>query len=86
MKTGQDYFIEFKKELESYNDEELIKRFNEEVDNKGSGTARFSFLSALHYEFGLRGFDFSEIGNADSLSFKDKITLINKTISKKGVQ
>ena len=82
MKTGQDYFIEFQKQLKSYNDEELINRFNEEVGNKGWGTARASFLSALHEEFNLRGFDYSVIGDTNSLSFKNKITLINKTIKK----
>ena len=82
MKTGQDYFIEFQKQLKSYNDTELISRFNEEVGNKGWGTARASFLSALHEEFNLRGFDYSAIGDTESLSFKDKITLICKTIKK----
>ena len=82
MKTGQDYFIEFQKKLKTYNDTELISRFNEEVGNKGWGTARSSFLSALHEEFNLRGFDYSAIGDTESLSFKDKITLICKTIKK----
>ena len=51
MKTGHDYFVEFQKQLESYNDEELINRFNGEVNNRGSGSARFSFLATLHHEF-----------------------------------
>lgn len=82
MKTGHDYFVEFQKQLESYNDEELINRFNGEVNNRGSGSARFSFLAALNHEFIQRGFDYSEIGDSNSLSFKDKVTLKNKIIKK----
>jgi len=33
MKTGHDYFVEFQKESESYNDDELISRFNAEANN-----------------------------------------------------
>jgi len=80
MKTGHDYFIEFQKQLESYRDIELISRFNEEVNNAGSGSARYSFLAALHHEFIRRGFDYSEIGDSDSLSFKQKVTLKNNAI------
>jgi hypothetical protein len=51
------------------------------VGNSGSGTARFSFLAALHQEFIRRGFDYSEIGDANSLSLKHKVTLENKRIT-----
>jgi hypothetical protein len=81
MKTSQEYFVEFQKQLQSYNDTELISRFNEEVGNSGSGTAHFSFLAALHQEFIRRGFDYSEIGDANSLSLKHKVTLENKRIT-----
>ena len=40
MKTSHEYFVEYQKQLQSYNDTELISRFNAEVGNKGSGTAR----------------------------------------------
>ena len=66
MKTGKDYFIDFKKDLKKYTDDQLIARFNLEVNNKGSGTARFAFLAALHSEFNRRGFDYSEIGDKKS--------------------
>jgi hypothetical protein len=81
MKTGNEYFVEFREQLESYTDDELIDRFNDEVNNGGSGTARFSFLAALHHEFIRRGFDYSEIGDANSISFKHKVTLENKRIN-----
>lgn len=82
MKTGHDYFVEFQKQLEFDSDIELIDRFNEEVNNVGSGSARYSFLAALHHEFIRRGFNYSVIGDSDSLSFRDKITLKYKTIKK----
>ena len=80
MKTGHDYFIKFQKQLESYSNAELIHRFNEEVNNGGSVSARYSFLATLHYEFIRRGFDYSEIGDSDSLSFKQKVTLESNAI------
>ena len=75
MKSSHDYFVEFQKQLESYNDMELVASFNGEVNNKGSGTARFSFLAALHQEFIRRGFNYSEIGDEKSISVKHKIIL-----------
>jgi hypothetical protein len=81
MKTSHEYFVEFQKQLQSYNDTELINRFNAEVGNKGSGTTRFAFLAALHQEFIHRDFDYSEIGDENSLSFKHKVTLENKRIT-----
>jgi hypothetical protein len=80
MKTGHDYFDEYQKQLGYYSNVELIDRFNEEVNNGGSGSARYSFLAALHHEFIRRGFDYSEIGDSDSLSFKQKVTLENNAI------
>ena len=80
MKTGHDYFVEYQKQLGYYSNVELIDRFNEEVNNGGSGSARYSFLAALHQEFIRREFDYSEIGDADSLSFKQKVTLESNAI------
>ena len=51
------------------------------MGNKGSGTTRFAFLAALHQEFIRRDFDYSEIGDENSLSFKHKVTLENKRIT-----
>ena len=82
MKTSHDYFNDFEKDLKKYTDEQLLARFNLEVNNKGSGTARFSFLAALHNEFDRRGIDYSEIGDKESLSFRDKITLEDEIIKK----
>ena len=82
MKTSHDYFNDFENDLKKYTDEQLVAMFNREVNNKGSGTARFSFLAALHNEFNRRGFDYSEIGDKKSLSFRDRITLENKIIKK----
>ena len=81
MKTSHEYFVEFQKQLQSYNDTELISRFNAEVGNKGPGTTRFAFLAALHQEFIRRDFDYSKIGDENSLSFKHKVTLENKRIT-----
>lgn len=50
------------------------------MGNNGWGTAIASYLAAIHQEFNKRGIDFSQIGKATELSFKNKIELIEKVI------
>lgn len=80
--TGKGYFEKFGQELSMLTDIELIDKFNQEVETEGWGTARASYLAAIHQEFNNRGFDYSEIGNEHELSFKNKIELIGKVIFK----
>jgi hypothetical protein len=82
MKTSQDYFVEYQKRFENYNDMEILDAFNSLVNNAGTGTARFSYGAALHHEFIRRGYDYSAVGDSDSLSFRDKIRLEDRTIIK----
>lgn len=63
---------EFIKKLNKMNDEQLIDSFNKDVSNMGWVGARARFHSALHEEFENRGFDYSIIGNKNSLSFSKK--------------
>jgi hypothetical protein len=82
METVINYFVEYQKRFENYNDKQLLKSFNREVNNAGSGSARFCYLAALHEEFIRRGYDYSAIGDSKSLSFRDKIRLKDNTIIK----
>ena len=66
-------------------DKQLIDSFNREVGNPGWTSSRASYLSALHQEFNDRGYDYSDIGNAGSLNFKNKIELLNKKIKIVGI-
>lgn len=77
---GKFHFDEYSQKLSENSDLEQIEKFNLEVGNNGWGTARASYLAAIHQEFNKRGFDFSQIGNATELSFKNKIELIEKVI------
>jgi hypothetical protein len=77
---GRYYFEEYAQKLSTISDLELIEKFNLEVGNNGWGTARASYLAAIHQEFNRRGFDYSQIGNVKELSFKNKIELIEKVI------
>lgn len=61
--------------FETYSDIELLEAFNSEVWNKWWTSARAEFLSGIHREFEKRWFDYSEIWDSESLSFKNKITL-----------
>ena len=61
---------------------EFRDSFNKDVGNPGWVGARARFHAALYEEFENRGFDFSAIGNKNSLSFADKIKLIGKKIVK----
>lgn len=78
----QRLYQECKEELQGMSDEQLIDSFNKDVGNPGWVGARARFHSALYAEFEDRGFDFSAIGNKNSLSFADKIKLIGKKIVK----
>jgi hypothetical protein len=82
MMTGKGYFEKFGQELSKLTDIELVDKFNQEVDTEGWGTARASYLAAIHQEFNKRRFDYSEIGNEHELSFKNKIELKGKVIFK----
>lgn len=80
MKSGIEYYNEFKARQEKYSDKELIEAFNGQVNINAWGTARASYLSAIHKEFDDRNFDYSSIGDESSLSFKNKISIQGKTI------
>jgi hypothetical protein len=58
----------------------MIAAFNEEVGKKGWVSARGTYMAAIHKEFENRGFDYSEIGNDASLSFKNRVKLVKKKI------
>ena len=77
---GELYFEKFIKRFNNRTDEELIEYFNQEVGNGGWGTARASYLAAIHHEFNNRNFDYSDIGNEKELSFKNKITLVKRKV------
>lgn len=78
----QRLYEECKEQLQKMSDEQLIDSFNKDVGNPGWVDARARFHSAIHEEFERRGFDFSIIGNKNSLSFANRITLIGKRIVK----
>lgn len=73
----------FKQYMRGFNkcsDERIIECFNEEVGKGGWGTARASYLGALHEQLNIRKFDYSEIGDKGSYSLKRKVKLVGKTI------
>ena len=70
-----------KTRFETYSDIELLETFNKEVWNKWWTSARAEFLSELHTEFDNRLFDYSNIWDSKSLSFKNNITLRWKIIN-----
>lgn len=69
-----------KTRFETYSDIELIEAFNKEVWNKWWASARAEYLSELQTEFNNRWFDYSEIGDKNSLSLKKEIKLNQKKI------
>jgi len=79
--TYEKYLEKFKK----MDDKQLIESFNREVGNPGWTNFRANYLSALHQEFNNRGYDYSDIGGAGSLSIKNKIELLDKKIKIVGV-
>ena len=78
---SEQYYLEFKESLKSLTDQELIDAFNKEVGIDAWVTMRASYLAAMHSEFVRRGYDFSDIGDESSLSFKNKIKLEDKKVN-----
>lgn len=62
-------------------DIEVIKAFNNQVGNLGWTSSRASYLAALHLEFDERGWNYSEIGDARGLSYRNEVYLVGKKIS-----
>ena len=60
----------------------IIKAFNKEAGNCGWGTARASYLEALHKQLDKRNFDYSEIGDEGSMSLKSKIKIEGNVLKK----
>lgn len=81
----QKQLNEFQKRFKAMNDEELIATFNGDVGKPGWVAARSRFHYAIHEEFRNRGFDYSDIFNNNSFSWKNKIKLIGKKIIKQKV-
>lgn len=85
MKTEKPLPIQlYEQYMERFNkctDQEIIKAFNREAGNGGWGTARSSYLAAMHHQFDKRNFDYSEIGDKGSMSLKSKIKLEGKVVS-----
>jgi len=80
MNLPQELFHKFMEQLNKCSDEEIIQNFNYEVGNGGWGTARASYLGALHEQLNIRNFDYSEIGDKKSYSLANKVELVGKTI------
>ena len=76
----QELFEEFNLRFDSYSDEEMVKAFNGQVGNQGSGTAKMSFLRAIRSQMIKRKIDFSEIGDEKSMSYANKVVLKGKKL------
>lgn len=70
----------FRQRMQQHGDQELIGLFNQEVGKPGWGTARVCYLAAIHAEWTVRGFDFSLVGDAQGLSFRHKVRLVDGVI------
>ena len=81
----RDRINEYLEQFKEITDEELIRRFNEQVGVRGWVSARGAYVAAIHVEFDRRGFDYSLIGDSISLSFKNKIKLVGKKIVYSGM-
>ena len=67
----------FAKELAGLSDEQLVARFNAEVGNRGTGTARSYFLTCLRMEIESRSFDASVVIKDESFSLANRVQLVS---------
>jgi len=74
-------YEQYTERLDQKTDQEIIKAFNREAGNCGWGTARASYLGALHKQLDKRNFDYSQIGDSSAMSIKSKIKLVGKVVS-----
>lgn len=75
MNLAQKLFKQYTERLNNYSDQEIVKALNSEVGKGGWGTARASFLGALHEQLNIRELDYSEVGDKRRLSFKRMVRL-----------
>lgn len=80
---AQKYFEEYTERFNTCTDAEIILAFNKEVGVSGWGTARASYIAAIHSELDRRKFDYTELGDVKSLSFKYHIILDGMRIKKR---
>lgn len=64
-------------QLSALTDQELVKRFNKEVEKQGWGSSRAHYLVALIEEFKARQIDYSLIKSYNGVSFRRKVLLRN---------
>ena len=70
METAKEYCDYFSKDLLNLTDEEFVSRFNESVGIKAFGISRSGYLWAIEEELKRRKFDYSNIGDDQSISYK----------------
>lgn len=78
LELFEEYFSKF----DSFSDKEIVEAFNGQVGNQGSGTAKMSYLRAIKSQFEKRNFDFSEVGNNQKMSYRNKVHLKGKKLYK----
>ena len=80
MELPQKLFKQYMRGFNKCSDERIIECINEEVGKGGWGTARASYLGALHEQLNIRNFDYSEIGDKGRMSIAKKVKLEGKKI------
>jgi hypothetical protein len=80
MELPQKLFKQYMRGFNKCSDERIIECLNEEVGKGGWGTARASYLGALHEQLNIRNFDYSEIGDKGRMSIAKKLKLVGKKI------
>lgn len=81
---SKEMYEGFRQRMLQYGDQELIEVFNQEVGKQGWGTARASYMAAIHAEWIVRGFDFSMFGDSRRLSFRHKVRLRDGVVKRVG--
>lgn len=80
MKTAEEYFEDFSIKLSKLNDIKFISEFNKSVGIKAFGVGRQGYLQAIRKELDRRNIDYSNIGNSEMISYKNKVFLKNKKL------
>lgn len=78
--NSQDYKKQYLSEFKLLTDQELSEGFNGKVRRRYFNIAISGYMSAMREEFDQRGIDYSAIGDEKSMSYANKIKIVDSLV------
>ena len=81
--NSNKYKKAYLEQLKYLTNNELVEQFNSKVGIRYFNFAIQGFMGAMREELQSRGIDYTEIGNEKTMSYANKIKIINSKITKR---